>query len=74
MSQREKARAIYDWTRAHIKYVNDYENNTDWVRAAYDGIKNAKGDCYAFFGTAKALLTRAGIDNLDIVKKGGGHY
>ena len=74
MSQKQKARAIYDWTRAHIKYVNDYDNNTDWVRAAYDGIKNAKGDCYAYFGTAKALLTRAGIENLDIVKKGGGHY
>jgi len=74
MTQREKARAIYVWIRSNIRYDNDYENNTDWVKAAYDGFTKKKGDCYVFYGTAKELLTLAGIENIDIVKTGGGHY
>ena len=73
MSPREKARAIYDWIRSHISY-SSYENNEDWIRAAYDGIKSGRGDCYVYFGTSKILLNRAGIRNMDIVKINGGHY
>jgi len=74
MTLRRKARAIYVWVRSNIRYDNDYENNTDWIQAAYDGFTEKKGDCYVFFGVSKELLTRAGIENMDIVKTGGGHY
>ncbi|HHY81316.1 MAG TPA: DUF5011 domain-containing protein [Clostridiales bacterium] len=74
MTPREKARAIYVWIRSNVRYDNNYENNTDWVKAAYDAFTKKKGDCYVFFGAAKELLTRAGIENMDIVKTGGGHY
>lgn len=74
MTPRKKARAIYVWVRSNIRYDNDYENNTDWLQAAYDGFDKKKGDCYVYFGITKALLNRAGIENLDIVKTGGGHY
>ncbi|HHY81317.1 MAG TPA: DUF5011 domain-containing protein [Clostridiales bacterium] len=74
MTLRQKARAIYVWVRSNIRYNNEYENNTDWVQAAYDGFTEKKGDCYVFFGVTKELLNRAGIENMDIVKTGGGHY
>ena len=74
MTPREKARAIYDGVRANIRYDGNYENNTDWVLGAYDGFQSRRGDCYVYFGVAKALLNRADIENMDIVKTGGGHY
>ncbi|MPW26760.1 HYR domain-containing protein [Alkalibaculum sp. M08DMB] len=73
MSQKEKAKAIYKWTKNQIKYVS-YANSTDWVKAAYHGIKQRSGDCYVYYATAQELLTRAGIENQPIVKTGGGHY
>ena len=74
MTPREKARAIYNWVRMNIYYDGNYQNNTDWVKAASDGFRNRRGDCYVYFGTAKALLNQVEISNMDIVKKGGGHY
>jgi transglutaminase-like putative cysteine protease len=74
MTKRQQARAIYDWVRNNIYYDGNYQNNTDWVQAASDGFRNRRGDCYVYFGTAKALLNRAEITNMDIVKAGGGHY
>lgn len=74
MTPREKARAIYDWVRGNLTYDGNYENNTDWVKAAFDGFQSRRGDCYVYFGVTKALLNRAELENLDIVKKGGGHY
>ena len=73
MTQHEKARAIYDWTKYKISYVN-YPDLSDWVSAAYQGIKNRRGDCFIYYSTAQALLTRAGIENQRVVKTGGGHY
>ncbi|NLA85349.1 MAG: DUF5011 domain-containing protein [Clostridiales bacterium] len=74
MTPRETARAIYNWVRANIRYDGNYQNNTDWIKGAYDGFRNRRGDCYVFFGVTKALLNEAGIQNMDIVKKGGGHF
>lgn len=73
MSKREKANAIYWWTKRHIGYVN-HSDKSSWINAAYQGIKTGRGDCFNYFATAKILLTRAGIQNMDIVKLNGGHY
>lgn len=67
MSQEEKARAIYNWVHSHIGYINHSEKG-DWKRGAYEGLVERQGDCYAYACTSKALLTRAGITNMDIVK------
>lgn len=74
MTLRQQAEAIYIWVKNNIYYDGNYLNNTDWVQAADDGFRNRRGDCYVYFGTAKALLNRAEITNMDIVKTGGGHY
>lgn len=67
MSQYEQARAIYDWCHSKIAY-SDGTPKTDWVQGAYRGIVDRKGDCYVYAATAKCLLTRAGITNMDIEK------
>lgn len=67
MSQREKVRAIYNYNMSHIGYIEHSEKG-DWVRAAYEGLKQGRGDCYVYACTAKLLLTRAGITNMDIEK------
>ena len=65
MSLRDKAWAIYSYVLGNVAYINHTEKG-DWIRAAYEGLVDKKGDCYAYACAAKALLTRAGIPNLDI--------
>lgn len=72
MTQKEKARAIYDWTRTNIGYVNSSEKES-WTNGAHQGFTTRQGDCFIFFATAKALLTQAGIPNLDIEKSDTSH-
>lgn len=67
MTLKEKARAIYNWARTEIGYVNTSEKES-WTNGAHQGFTERSGDCYVFFATAKALLTQAGIPNLDVVK------
>lgn len=67
MSDRDKALAIYNYIRRNVGYINHSEKG-DWVRAAYEGLAKRQGDCYVYASTAKALLTRAGIKNMDIAK------
>lgn len=67
MSDMDKLHAIYRYIMGHISYINDSEKG-DWVQAAYEGLMNRKGDCYVYASTAKLLLTRAGIKNMDIEK------
>jgi transglutaminase/protease-like cytokinesis protein 3 len=73
MSKKEKAKAIYKWTKSNISYI-DYSDKSDWVKAAIQGFNKGKGDCFNYFATAQALLNRAGIQNQGIVKSNGHHY
>ncbi|MFI3213047.1 MAG: transglutaminase domain-containing protein [Eubacteriales bacterium] len=67
MSQYEVIKAIYDWCHTKIAYV-DGAPKDDWVAGAYYGLIKRAGDCYTYAMTAKCLLTRAGITNMDIVR------
>lgn len=67
MTQLQKAEAIFDYIRGHVGYISHSEKG-DWLRAAYEGLKDGRGDCYVYACTSKELLTRAGITNMDIVK------
>ena len=67
MSQRQKLTAIYNYVRSSIVYTNSSEKG-NWVKAAFCGLADKKGDCYTYACTAKALLNRAGIKNKDIKK------
>lgn len=65
MSQKEKALAIFNYCKGNIGYINDSVKG-NYVRSAYEGLVNKRGDCYVYASTAKVLLTRAGIKNMDI--------
>lgn len=67
MSQYDKAKAIFFWVHENIGYL-DGSPKDDWVKGAYMGLVEHQGDCYVYFATAKCLLTRAGIKNMDIAK------
>ncbi len=68
MTEYQKAEAIYNWTKGNISFIDDSVKE-DWVEAAYNGFTYHKGDCYTYACVAKALLTRAGIPNVDIKRK-----
>ncbi len=65
MSQYEVIEAIYNWCHSKIAYL-DGSPKDNWVVGAYYGLVKRQGDCYTYAMTAKCLLTRAGITNMDI--------
>ena len=67
MGERDKITAIYNYIKNHVTYINSSEKG-NYVRSAYEGLVDGKGDCYVFASTSKVLLTRAGITNMDIAK------
>lgn len=67
MTQLDKVQAIYNYNMSHIGYISHSEKG-DWTQAAYEGLVNHQGDCFVYASTAKVLLTRAGITNMDIAK------
>lgn len=75
MSQREKARAIFDYVHSAIRYVGTSEKN-NWLMGAYVGLTQGRGDCFNYFAASKLLLTQAGIPNIDLERVGGNtdHY
>ncbi len=67
MSPRDKLWAIYVWAYNNVDYIN-YTDKSDWKKAAWEALALRKGDCFAFASVSKALITRAGIKNMDIAK------
>ena len=70
MSREETAKAIFDYVNSHIKYVGSSDKSS-WIVGAYTSFTTGRGDCFNYFACAKALLTRAGIPNVDIQRVGG---
>lgn len=75
MSQWEQAKAIFNYVNGHVKYVGSSDKSS-WLIGAYVGFTRGRGDCYNYFACSKALLTRAGIPNVDLQRVGGNsrHY
>ena len=76
MTDREKAEAVYVWTRrsVHLTYGSapkgfDHEN-ADWLQTAYQLLNKdvSKGDCFYFFAVQKLLLQRLDIPTIDCEK------
>ena len=67
MSDRQKAAAIYDWCVANVKYSTSTSYLMgNFAKAAYNGFRVHYGNCYTYYAMASALLTRAGISNIEI--------
>ncbi len=64
-SLEQKVRAIYHFVYYHVAY-DAHSDKSSWVRAAYEGLRTGKGDCYTYFALSKACFERLGIENMDI--------
>lgn len=69
-SAEKQVRAIYQYVYDSIKYTS-HSDKSDWVRAAYEGIRTGQGDCYTYFALSKAFLTRLGIEHMDVQRTKG---
>ena len=65
MTKKEKARAIFDFVQGKIRYMGN-SDKSNYRIAAIDAITTRTGDCYSYYAAARALLTVAGIDNLEV--------
>lgn len=67
MTEREKARAVYDWCVGNIRYSSStaYLMGFD-SDGAYRGMKYRSGNCFVYYATARRMLTRLGIENRQI--------
>ncbi len=72
MTKKQTAKAIYDWCSANLRYIGTSEKDS-WTNGAYVGFTTKEGDCFTYFSTAKALLTQAGIPNIDVEKSDTSH-
>lgn len=70
MTKLKKAEVIYYWIKKNVAYVGDSDKG-DWKAEAYRAIKDKKGDCFTFFAIAHELLTRAGIESIQVTRLGG---
>ncbi|MCD8083981.1 MAG: hypothetical protein LUE86_10875 [Clostridiales bacterium] len=73
MSKRQKATAIYGWVRGSFRYTGSSATR-DWVTEAYQGLRSKHGDCYTYFAVSQALLTRAGIRCIEVVRVDNDHF
>ncbi|WP_434310057.1 immunoglobulin-like domain-containing protein [Hominifimenecus sp. rT4P-3] len=72
MTEMEKAQKIYNWCHGNIGYVNSSDKSS-WINGAIQAFETHSGDCFNYFAAAKALLTQAGIENMDVVKSDTSH-
>jgi len=70
MTDREKAEAIYVWTRrdtGHLTY-GSAPHREDWLQTANEFLDVRKGDCFYFFAIQKLMFERLGIPTIDARK------
>lgn len=70
MTDREKAEAIYVWTRrsnGHLNY-GSAPHREDWLQTANEFLDVRKGDCFYFFAIQKLMFERLGIPTIDARK------
>lgn len=67
MTDRQKAEAVYVWTRLHFTY-SGHTDTTDYIQSAYHFLTTKKGDCYGYFALQKLMLERMNIPTIDVRK------
>ncbi|MBE6934102.1 MAG: hypothetical protein E7462_03530 [Ruminococcaceae bacterium] len=77
MTDREKAEAVYVWTRraasttpnpGHFTYSGSTSRHDDYLQAAYEFLDLKKGDCFYFYAIQKLMLERLNIPTIDAQK------
>lgn len=71
MSNYDKAYELWKWCRNNISYSYSAGDRSTIWHGVYEGIYKHAGDCYAYYATYSALLTRCGIANLCVSRING---
>lgn len=67
MSVYEKAWAVYAWCTGNLQYSTRTSYLMgQFVESAYSGLTTRSGNCYVYYAVASVLLTRVGIENIEI--------
>lgn len=66
----EKLKAVFDYTREHVRYTGD-SDKTDWRKEAVRGFKTGRGDCFTFYSVTRALLDELGVEYMSVTRLGG---
>lgn len=69
-SAERAAREIYSYVHENIAYTAT-SDKSDWIRAAYEGLRAGSGDCFTYFAISKAFFMRLGIQTMDIQRTPG---
>ena len=70
MVKAEKLKAVFDYVRKHVKYVNS-SDKSDWRKEAVRGFRTGKGDCFTFYSVTRALLDEIGVEYMSINRING---
>ena len=70
MTDIEKTFAIFRWVRRNVPW-NGTRTIRDEVAEALEGLQGHSGDCFTHMITCKALLDKAGIENIQIQRYPG---
>lgn len=73
MSKSEKAKAVFTYVLNNITYIG-HSDKSDWVKGAYTAFTRKQGDCYTYYAASRALLTRLGIENMEVIRIGETHF
>ncbi|MDR2749637.1 MAG: transglutaminase-like domain-containing protein [Clostridiales bacterium] len=68
MTDKERAKAIFDYAKSCIKYKAGAEHATS-LDGAYFGLTKGTGDCYTSAALLEQFYTRAGITNIFVVRQ-----
>jgi hypothetical protein len=66
MTQLEKVRAIHTWVITNISYAAGATDPGTAYADAYRALRDRQGNCFKFYAISELMLTRAGIENMQI--------
>ncbi|MBQ3065560.1 MAG: transglutaminase domain-containing protein [Clostridia bacterium] len=70
MTDRQKARAIYDWCKLNISYTTMTAHLIgSFIPSVHYSFNFHVGNCYGYYAAASMLLDSAGIENMMIQRK-----
>ena len=68
MNDVQKAMIIFYWVRHHIGPSRGSSDYSSWANAAIKAFKTRRASCYGSWAACKALLDRAGIQNICVTR------
>jgi len=66
VTQLDMVRGIHIWVKRFLEYSGTRSDPTHDYEGAYRALRDRRGNCFTFYSLSAVLLTRAGIENMQI--------